>query len=136
MAQIIERADNRASRVFGVGFGMATTMLMPIVLSVLASIKPPSEAQQSPPSYLPSTLSFDNYVKVFEYQAGLLTYVSNSLLVAGITIVLCLALSIPAGYGLARALDALTRCTRSRVCLKPLTAGIVTKPEAAVAVPY
>jgi hypothetical protein len=32
MAQIIERADNRASRVFGVGFGMATTMLMPIVL--------------------------------------------------------------------------------------------------------
>lgn len=79
-----------------------TIMLMPIVLSVLASIKPPSEAQQSPPSYLPSTLSFDNYVKVFEYQAGLLTYVSNSLLVAGITIVLCLALSIPAGYGLAR----------------------------------
>ncbi|MBP6595987.1 MAG: hypothetical protein KA196_00585, partial [Arenimonas sp.] len=32
MAQIIERADNRASRVFGVGFGLATTMLMPIVL--------------------------------------------------------------------------------------------------------
>jgi len=79
-----------------------TIMLMPIVLSVLASVKPPAEAQQSPPSYLPSALSLDNYLKVFQYQAGLLTYVGNSLLVATLTIILCLALSIPAGYGLAR----------------------------------
>ena len=39
---------------------------------------------------------------MFEYQAGFLTYLSNSLLVAGLTIVLCLALAVPAGYGLAR----------------------------------
>lgn len=32
MAELIERADNRASRVFGVGFGMAVVMLMPIVV--------------------------------------------------------------------------------------------------------
>lgn len=31
-AELIERADNRASRVFGVGFGMAVTMLMPMVI--------------------------------------------------------------------------------------------------------
>ncbi len=79
-----------------------TLMLGPIVLSLLASVKPPAEASASPPSYLPSTISFLNYLKVFEYQAGLLTYVSNSLGVAAIAIVLCLALSIPAGYGLAR----------------------------------
>jgi len=79
-----------------------TIMMMPIVLSFLASIKPSAEARQSPPSYIPSALSIENYLKVFEYQAGLWTYVSNSLWVAGLTIVLCLALSIPAGYGLAR----------------------------------
>ncbi|PZO05359.1 MAG: hypothetical protein DCF27_13950, partial [Lysobacteraceae bacterium] len=32
MAQVIEKADNRATRVFSVGFGLAATFLMPIVL--------------------------------------------------------------------------------------------------------
>ena len=37
MAALIERADNRASRVFGVGFGMAAVMLMPIVIVSLGT---------------------------------------------------------------------------------------------------
>jgi multiple sugar transport system permease protein len=77
-------------------------MLAPIAASLLASIKTQAEARATPPTYLPHALSFENYVKVFEFQAGLWTYVSNSLLVAGLTIVLCLALAVPAGYGLAR----------------------------------
>lgn len=77
-------------------------MLAPIVLSFLASIKPAAEASASPPSYLPSAISLENYLKVFDFQAGLWTYVSNSLMVALITIILCLALAVPAGYGLAR----------------------------------
>ena len=36
LSDLIERADNRASRVFGVGFGMAAVMLMPILLVGLA----------------------------------------------------------------------------------------------------
>lgn len=79
-----------------------TIMLMPIVLSFLASIKPSAEARQSPPTYLPSALSLENYQKIVDFQAGLWTYVGNSLWVATLTIVLCLALSVPAGYGLAR----------------------------------
>ena len=79
-----------------------TLMLAPVVLSFLASIKPAAEASASPPSYLPRSISIENYLKVFDFQAGLWTYVSNSLLVAGLTIVLCLALAVPAGYGLAR----------------------------------
>lgn len=77
-------------------------MMAPIALSLIASIKPASEARQSPPSYLPHSLSLENYLKVFEFQAGLWTYVGNSLIVAGLTIVICLALAVPAGYGLAR----------------------------------
>jgi len=81
---------------------LITVMLAPIVLSFFASIKTQADARATPPTYLPHTLSLENYVKVFEYQAGIWTYVSNSLIVAGFTIVICLALSIPAGYGLAR----------------------------------
>jgi len=77
-------------------------MMAPIALSLIASIKPASEARQSPPSYLPHSLSLENYLKVFEFQAGIGTYVGNSLIVAGLTIVICLALAVPAGYGLAR----------------------------------
>ena len=81
---------------------MIVIMLAPIVLSFLASIKPASEAHLSPPDYLPQALSLENYLKVFNFQAGLWTYLSNSLIVAGLTIVICLALAVPAGYGLAR----------------------------------
>ena len=81
---------------------VSAIMLAPIVFSFLASIKPAAEARESPPSYLPKGLSLENYLKVFDFQAGLWTYVSNSLWVASLTIVLCLALAIPAGYGLAR----------------------------------
>ncbi len=77
-------------------------MMAPIALSLIASIKPASEARQSPPSYLPGSISLENYLKVFEFQAGIWTYVGNSLIVAGLTIVICLALAVPAGYGLAR----------------------------------
>ena len=55
-----------------------------------------------PPTYLPRHLSVENYLHVIQFQAGLGTYLYNSLMVAGLTIVLCLALAVPAGYGLAR----------------------------------
>jgi multiple sugar transport system permease protein len=77
-------------------------MAAPIVLSFLASIKTPADASAAPPHYLPGALSFDNYYKVINYQAGLATYVGNSTIVALMTIVGSLAIAAPAGYGLAR----------------------------------
>jgi multiple sugar transport system permease protein len=47
-------------------------MLAPIALSLIASIKPASRGAAEPPSYLPHSLSLENYLKVFEFQAGLL----------------------------------------------------------------
>jgi multiple sugar transport system permease protein len=81
---------------------VSTIMLAPLVLSFFASIKAPDEARASPPTYLPQSFSLESYTKVFEYQAGLWTYLGNSLLVAALTIFICLALAVPAGYGLAR----------------------------------
>jgi multiple sugar transport system permease protein len=77
-------------------------MAAPLVFSFLASIKSTVEASASPPHYLPHSFSLQNYLKVAGYQAGLATYVGNSTLVALMTIVACIALAAPAGYGLAR----------------------------------
>jgi multiple sugar transport system permease protein len=77
-------------------------MAAPLVLSFLASIKTAADASATPPQYWPRALSFENYRKAIDYQAGLATYVANSALVAFLTIALCIALAAPAGYGLAR----------------------------------
>lgn len=77
-------------------------MLWPLLMSLFASIKTPDEASSVPPHYLPWTLSLDNYREIWNYHAGLWVYVRNSLIVAGLTILFCLILSVPAGYALAR----------------------------------
>jgi multiple sugar transport system permease protein len=77
-------------------------MLMPIVLSVLTSLKTTAEAAAVPPTYLPHALSLDNYQRLWSYQAGLPTYLGNSVITAFLTIAFTLALTIPAGYALAR----------------------------------
>ena len=77
-------------------------MVMPIVLSVLTSVKTKGEAAAIPPTYLPHELSLDNYARLWSYQAGLPTYLSNSFITAFLTIAFTLALTIPAAYALAR----------------------------------
>lgn len=81
---------------------LCVVMLTPIVLSILASLKPTVEASSVPPTYIPSELSFESYQRLWNYGSGLLTYVGNSLLAAGLTIIITLGLTVPAGYGLAR----------------------------------
>ena len=81
---------------------VAALMLAPLVLSFLASIKTPADAASVPPNYLPTALSLESYATVLHFGAGLSTYVANSLKVAALTIIFCLVLSVPAGFGLAR----------------------------------
>jgi multiple sugar transport system permease protein len=83
-------------------FAIIAVMLAPIALSFFASIKSPAESSQVPPNYLPHSLSIANYDKIYHFQAGLPTYLSNSVSVAALTILFCLILAVPAGYGLAR----------------------------------
>jgi len=81
---------------------LSTVMLLPRVASVLASLKSTQEAAAVPPTYFPHSLSIDSYERLWNYQAGLPTYFSNSLGAALLTILFCLALTVPAGYGLAK----------------------------------
>ena len=81
---------------------ISALMLSPIVLSLLASIKTRSDSSEAPPAYLPRSFSLENYQNILDYQAGLWTYVGNSLLVAALAIIFVIVLAVPAGYGLAR----------------------------------
>jgi multiple sugar transport system permease protein len=81
---------------------ICTVMLLPLVMSVLASVKPTAEAAASPPTYLPHAVSLDSYQRLWSYQQGLPTYLWNSLGTALLTIALTLLLTVPAAYALAR----------------------------------
>jgi multiple sugar transport system permease protein len=81
---------------------ISAIMLAPLVMSVLASLKPTAEAAASPPTYVPHAVSLDSYERLWRYQEGLLAYLANSLGTAVLAIALTLALTVPAGYALAR----------------------------------
>jgi multiple sugar transport system permease protein len=79
-----------------------TVMLAPMVLGILASLKSTGEAAAQPPTYFPHAISLDSYSRLWSYQAGLPTYLANSLGTALLTILFALGLTIPAGFALAR----------------------------------
>jgi multiple sugar transport system permease protein len=81
---------------------LTVIMMLPILFSVMASLKTTAEAAAAPPTYFPETISLDSYARLWTYQAGLLQYIVNSLGTALLTIVLALGLTIPAGYALGR----------------------------------
>lgn len=81
---------------------LVTVMVLPLAMSILASVKSTSEAAALPPVYLPSAITLDSYQRLWTYQAGLLTYAGNSLITALLTIAFTLVLTVPAGYSLAR----------------------------------
>ena len=81
---------------------ISAIMFAPLAMSVLASVKPTAEAAASPPTYVPHALSLDSYRRLWTYQEGLPTYLANSLGTAVLAIALTLALTVPAGYALAR----------------------------------
>ena len=81
---------------------LSTIMLLPIVLTVLASLKSTTDAAAVPPLYVPTSLSLDSYQRLWDYQAGLPAYLANSFGAAFMTIAFTLLLTVPAGYGLAR----------------------------------
>ena len=77
-------------------------MLAPLLAGLLSSLKTRAAASSTPPTYLPEAISLENYLRVYEFQAGMPSYLFNSIAVSFLTILFCLALAVPAGYGLAR----------------------------------
>lgn len=83
-------------------FALVAVFLFPILWSALTSLKPPAEAAATPPTAWPSRFTLENYATLAAYGEGMARYVGNSVLVAGITIVLTTVLSLLGGYGFSR----------------------------------
>jgi multiple sugar transport system permease protein len=81
---------------------LVVIMLLPLTMSVLASLKTTTEAAAVPPTYVPSELSLAGYQRLWNYQSGLPHYLTNSFVTAFFTIAITLVLTVPAGYALAR----------------------------------
>jgi multiple sugar transport system permease protein len=81
---------------------LACLFLFPLVMVLLTSVKTPAEAVSSPPTYLPRTVSFANFVNLWHADQGLTVYLGNSIFVSVATVVMTLVLSTLAGYGLSR----------------------------------
>jgi multiple sugar transport system permease protein len=96
------RAGRSKYLVGAVLLALVVIMLLPLTLSVLASLKTTTEAAAVPPTYVPSELSLDGYQRLWNYQSGLPHYLTNSFVTAFLTIALTLVLTVPAGYALAR----------------------------------
>lgn len=82
---------------------LAVAFLFPLVWSTLNSFKPAAEAMSVPPTYLPTTLSFENYIKLTTYgRGGIFRHVFNSAFVSLLTVIGTILLSTLGGYGFAR----------------------------------
>jgi multiple sugar transport system permease protein len=102
-ALVVRSWEGRTKYLVGaICIALCLIMLAPLVLSVAASLKSTAEAAAIPPTYFPHELSLDSYAKLWGYQDGLPTHLLNSGATAVLAIAFSLALTIPAGYALAR----------------------------------
>lgn len=76
-------------------------VLVPVYLLALGAFGGRAGVYKWPKSILPTDVSLDAFL-VFLQTEGLMTAFANSLMAAGITVALSLALGAPAGYALAR----------------------------------
>ncbi len=103
--------------------GLALMFLFPLIWSAIASVSgQPGTAQAS-------GYGFGNYVTLLKYGSGLGTYLSNSVIVSGLTVVVTLAVSVFGGYAFAR----FTFPGRNALFL--LTLGILMVPYATLLIP-
>lgn len=82
------------------GIAVAALWALPFVWMVSTSFKFPADVMTKDIEWLPSRITFDNYLKVFEYPV--VRWGLNSLIQAGVSTALCVLFGAMAGYALAR----------------------------------
>lgn len=75
--------------------------IFPYAYLALTSIKPPNEAISIPPTLLPSQISLDNYLRIFDFPHVPRSFL-NSLIIALLSTAIALSLGLPAAYAIAR----------------------------------
>jgi len=84
-----------------VGMFVTVAWIAPFVWTISTSLKPASQIMTADIEWLPREVTFDSYVKVFEFHP-ILRWLLNSVIVAGTTTTLCVLFSMMAGYAFTR----------------------------------
>jgi multiple sugar transport system permease protein len=80
---------------------IALVSFFPVLWMLITSVKLPSEAVQFPVTYVPETVTLENYREAFS-QSPLLRFLVNSFIVASGTAIIDVVLGALAGYALSR----------------------------------
>lgn len=81
---------------------VALLFLLPLVAVLLSSVKSPAEASQSPPTYVPRNVSFENYTSLDIGGSGIWSYLVNSALVSLGTVAGTVVVATLGAFGLSR----------------------------------
>jgi multiple sugar transport system permease protein len=81
---------------------LAIIFLFPLLWAALNSIKTSDEANQQPPTWLPHSLSLQNYESLSGFDQGIGTYLLNTVVLCLFTVVGSVVVCVLGGYGFAR----------------------------------
>ena len=92
----------RTSLFHGGSIVLAVAFLFPIIWAALNSVKTTDEANAQPPTWLPHSLSLQNYRTLSGFDQGIGTYLVNTILLCVLTVVISVVVCLLGGYGFAR----------------------------------
>jgi ABC-type glycerol-3-phosphate transport system permease component len=87
--------------VYGLGMLFVLFSILPLLWGVTTALKVPSEIYAFPPTWIPKTFTFDNFIAVF-HNKSLIRAFFNTLLIASATTVVALIVGMLGGYGFSR----------------------------------
>ena len=119
----------RTSLFHGGSIVLAVAFLFPIIWAALNSVKTTDEANAQPPTWLPHSLSLQNYRTLSGFDQGIGTYLVNTTLLCVLTVLISVVVCLLGGYGFAR------YTFRGKSLLFGATLAILMVPYATILLP-
>jgi multiple sugar transport system permease protein len=98
----VRRLDRGRALLFLLGLVLAMLFAMPLLWAAIASVMPPEQAAKGPPPWLPIEVDTGSHDALATYGAGISNYITNSVIVASITVIGTLTVGTLGGYGFSR----------------------------------
>jgi ABC-type glycerol-3-phosphate transport system permease component len=95
------RAVGKYVLVYGLGLCFVLFSTLPLLWGISTALKPGPEVYAFPPTWIPQTLTFENFVSVVQNQV-LIRAFFNTLIIASGTTLVALVVGVLGGYGFAR----------------------------------
>lgn len=95
------RTVGKYALVYGLGMFFVLFSTLPLLWGISTALKIPSEVYAFPPTWIPKTLTFENFISVVQNQ-NLIRAFFNTLIIASGTTAVALVVGVLGGYGFAR----------------------------------